>query len=534
MSLVTPFLMRPLVPPIVPGHLKYVHRNRGSFPASPFREEETVSSTISPAVTTSRSEDRGRSAEIRYGVIFSVVLAAGAAFRFWSLGSRPGWQYDEGVYLNVASNLLQHGTINEHITYGASWSPDLYQPPYYFLLLSRWFFLTGPGIYHARILGVLFSLGTLILLWRLLTRLHRPQAALFAMLPIVFDGWLMYVQRVSYMENLLLMLVTAGMLLYQRALEKPEWWRFIAAGIVLGFAVAVKYTGVSALAAILLCWLILHRSHGGHLLILSSALTTLAGCTLLEASWFDVAGQDWWVQDTLVQVRRVLGIQSSGGTLTSPTVGLHLLLAQYDVFIASFAVAAITFLMMLRRLWTCYRARNWQPVADNALLWSWMVSGVAIFGVSSLKYTQYFALILVPIYAWFWTEAWHWRWNWRFLRILVTVAILAGMGSFYERIASRYDNVFADVQAYAATSIPSNAVVVADEAIGDLIQQPYCQEQYAEPCANVATYLITWNTYLQSTWNLGDAAYRQIVVGAVPIRSWTGFNGTATVWRLRN
>ena len=108
---------------------------------------------------------------------FGVVLLGGALFRFWSLASRPGWQYDEGVYTGVAANLLRHGTVNEHITYGAPWAPDLYQPPFYFIVLARWFALTGVSIYHARIFGVLCALVALTLLWRLLVRVHGPQVA---------------------------------------------------------------------------------------------------------------------------------------------------------------------------------------------------------------------------------------------------------------------------------------------------------------------------------------------------------------------
>src|ERR1700761_4080405 len=96
---------------------------------------------------------------------FGLVLLFGALFRLWSLSSRPGWQYDEGVYTEVAANLLRHGTVNEHITYGSPWAPDLYQPPFYFVFLARWFALTGVSIYHARILGVVCALAALTLLW---------------------------------------------------------------------------------------------------------------------------------------------------------------------------------------------------------------------------------------------------------------------------------------------------------------------------------------------------------------------------------
>ena len=154
------------------------------------------------------------------------------ALRFWDLATRPGWQYDEGVYTGVARNLLQHGRLTEHVTYGTPWSPFLYQPPFYFNVLARWFAVFGPSIYHARILGVLCSLATLSLLFTLLWRLHGPRAALLASAPIILDGWLLYIQRISYIENMLLLLITAGMLLYQVALDKGKWQWFAVAGVV--------------------------------------------------------------------------------------------------------------------------------------------------------------------------------------------------------------------------------------------------------------------------------------------------------------
>ncbi len=469
----------------------------------------------------------------RLTLAFAALLAVGAVIRLWSLSSRPGWQYDEGVYTGVAASLLRHGTVSEHITYGAPYAPDLYQPPFYFLILARWFALTGVSIYHARILGVLCALAALTVLWRLLVRLHGPGVGLWAMIPIVGDGWLMYVQRISYLENLLLLLVAAGMLLYQRALDSPTWPRFALAGVVLGFAAAFKYTGVYVIGAVLLCWLITARSHRQHLALLGCAVASFAAAIGYEIIAFDTGGHNWWWQDTRVQIRRVLGVQASGGTLTSPAAALHLLLAQYDVFAPSFLIALAALVLAVRRLWRCYRERDWRPVAGNALLWSWMTSAIVIFGSSSLRYPQYFALVLVPMYAWFWTETRNWRLRWPGRGVLLGLACLAGLASFGGRIVGYHDNVFADVQQYAATSIPPHAVVIADESIGDLISQPYCREQQAGPCAGVARYVITWDTYLQKTWNLGDPAYRKTMTGATRLASWTGFNGTVTVWKVR-
>ena len=54
------------------------------------------------------------------------------------------------------------------------WEPFLDQPPFYFLLLSRWFSIVGAGIYHARLLGVILTAGMQAVLFRLLWKIHGP------------------------------------------------------------------------------------------------------------------------------------------------------------------------------------------------------------------------------------------------------------------------------------------------------------------------------------------------------------------------
>jgi 4-amino-4-deoxy-L-arabinose transferase-like glycosyltransferase len=465
-------------------------------------------------------------------ILFVVILVAGTGLRLWHLGVSPAWQWDEAVYYRVSMN-VQRGVLSEHSHFGVDWEPFLYQPPFYFLLLSRWFSMVGASIYHARLLGVLLTAAMQAALFRLLWKIHGPLVALFAIIPVIFDGWLLYIERVSYIENALMLLIVAGFLLYQRALERPSWQRFAVAGAIIGFAGSFKQTGVYALLAVLLCWLIMRRAHKGHLVLLGVALAVLIAYISVMVPLFDPVGHDWFIGQSTTQVRRVLGLQHSGGTLTSAGGVLHLLAAQYRFFVPSVLLALAAFLTVARRALQCYLARSWEPAQGNALLFSWLVTGIVVFGLSSLKFPQYFALILVPAYCFLWTEVarWDWRRGWK--RTVMATAAVAGFGSFLLTVPVFSVNTLAQVQQYAAAQIPASSVVVTEQSIGDLIQQRWCTVEVPTPCQGLATYAITWRTYLQSSFKQGNAVFSQIMRGAVPVKVLSGAVGTATVWKLR-
>jgi hypothetical protein len=275
-------------------------------------------------------------------------------------------------------------------------------------------------------------------------------------------------------------------------------------------------------------------AHRGHLVLFATTIGLLGVYAAVMYWWWDLpAGRDWWIRQNAVQLRRVLGLQRSGGTLTSPFAALHLLLAQYRVFAPSFVIAVCAFTLGVILLARCWRARSWAQLQPDALLWSWMAAGVVVFGSSSLRFPQYFALILVPMYLFWWSAVWRSQAATRTKLAAVGAAVVLGIVSFWLRVPTQNGNPFRDVQVYAARSMPAGAVVVTEEAIGDLIGQRWCRVEQPSACAGVASYAITWRTYLQSSFILGGAPFAKIMRGAVPVRSWTGFSGTATVWRLQ-
>ncbi len=516
-----------IVAPADPGSLKLAERPELDLP--PVGPDRPVGSGSGPEPRRRDSASR----RVLLSAAFGVVLVAAAAIRFWQLANKPDWQYDEGTYWDIAHNLVVNGTLNEHITFGAKWTPFLFQPPLYLIMLAKWFELTGPTIYHARILGVIFSLCTLVLLWRLICRQSGAAAALFVAIPIAFDGWLLFIQRVSYIENLVLLLVVAGLLLYQRALDRPSWWRFALAGVVIGLALCVKYDAAYVVVAVLLSWAFLRSYHKGHLVLLGAVAAMAIAEQVSFSLMFDLPGHKWWIDQSLTQVGRVLGVGLHRGSLESPLQLLHLLFAQYKVFLPSLAIALGGLALVVVRLVRCYRQRSMQPVRAQAPLYAWAVAGAVVFGFSSLRYQQYFALALVPLYCVWWTEVWRWKRSSTLKIAAVALAVVLGLTSFWVRVGSQSDNVFEELQQYAAVHIPAHAVVIADESIGDLIKQPYCQEQHSEKCLWQATYAITWVTYLQSTFKLGDPDFHLMMTGAQEIWSRTGFNGTIEVWRLK-
>jgi 4-amino-4-deoxy-L-arabinose transferase-like glycosyltransferase len=501
---------------------------------------------LTAAVLADPAERRHSAAAPRWrgylvALAFGLVLACALAIRFWHLASSPAWQWDETVYYRVSVN-VQHGVLAEHPTLGQRgffWQPFLYQPPFYFLLLARWFALVGPSIYHARLLGVLLTGVMLAILFRLLRRLHGPRVALFAIIPVAFDGWLMYIERVSYLENALLVVIVTALLLYQRALERPSWHRFALAGAAVGGAMVFKQTGVYTVAAVLLCWLILRRQHQGHLLLIGTALAVAAVYVVIMIRLYDLPARDWFSQQSIVQLKRVLGVQQSGGTLSSLNGALHLLASQYRYFVPSAAVAVAALVLAARRLLRCYRQRSWEPARDNALLFSWMAAGVATFGISALRFPQYFALILIPAYCLFWTEVARRDWRPLLKGSLAAVAVLACGALFLLAVPAFSPNPLARVQQYAAAHIPRRSIVVTEQTIGDLIRQRWCTVEAAGACLAARRgqaapmYAITWRTYLQSSRSQGDQAFARLMPGADRLTSFSGPVGTATVWLLK-
>ena len=360
---------------------------------------------------------------------------------------------------------------------------------------------------QARLLAVLASLVTLGLLMRLIWRLHGQRPALVTVTFVAFDGWLLFAQRVSYIENTLMVIIVAGLLLYERALRRPSARRFVLAGVVLGFAAAYKHTGGYVLLAVLFNWLITRRESRGHGLLLGSAAAVAAAYLAVMIPLFDHGRRDWYLHQTLIQLERVIGVRRSQGTLTTPAEFLHLLSHQYVIFAPSLVAALAGAAFITAR---CARARSLDPLRANSLLLSWSAAAVVVFGASAIHYQQYFQLVLIPLDCLLWTEVCrHVRGHPRAFPAVTAAGLLivtASLATFYFRVLDRDDNVLRQVQGYARHEIPRRSIVLTSEEIGDEIPQPWCTPACASRCG-AATYAITYTSYLEPAAPTADRAF---------------------------
>ena len=239
------------------------------------------------------------------------------------------------------------------------------------------------------------------------------------------------------------------------------------------------------------------RAHRGHLVLLGVAVMVIVAYLAVMVRVFDVPGHDWYIGQSTTQVRRVLGLQQSGGTLTSPGGVLHLLAAQYKYFIPSVLLAG-------------YSVRYRCPADPAMLPGTELGAGPGQCALVQLASDRdrglWFQLAEVPAIL---------RLDPR-TGVLLLVdrdgpvelapsleargdgrSFVAGLGSFVLTVPAFSVNTLAQVQQYAAARIPVDSIVVTEQSIGDLIQQRWCTVEVATPCLHDAKYAITWRTYLQ-------------------------------------
>jgi 4-amino-4-deoxy-L-arabinose transferase-like glycosyltransferase len=475
------------------------------------------------------------SARVYVGLFAGTMLLAGV-LRFWSIGSRPGYEWDEPVYTNIAANAVRLGSITIKPEYGVESAPYLFHPPFYFLELGGWFSVTGVGITQARILGAVVSLLGLAVLYCLLREIIG-RLALVAVALVAVDGWLVFTQRVSWIENSLLVLMFLALWFYYRATQRPTIANYVLAGFWLGAATMFKYLGVYVVVATLIDWCIERRDGRKYVVMFLTTAATIAVYVAVMLLIFQDGTRNVFWDDSTVQFKRTVGLHESRGTLSSLRDYVVPLLHRYRVFAGTMLVALGGILLLLFRLGQCAWSRSLAPVRPNSLLFSWALAGLISFGSINLKFPHYFELLLIPLYAYLVAEvariarhAGTAPWRRQLLAAAAAAVVVLGLCAFGWRIVGQSDNALKDVADYAGAVIPRDAVVITEETIGTIIPQPYAKMYRAGEVAGVARYIITYESQTQRIPTY--PALRDLLRRSTRVAVFKGFKEKLTVWRI--
>ncbi len=178
------------------------------------------------------------------------ILAVGAAFRFWSLGTLPHWDFDEGVNLDIADNLA-----NGRMQWAALRYSFIPHPPLFFIVAAAAVNVFGSELVVVRGLCAFLGVLSTLLLYLIGRDMFDERTGLAASLLYAVYPSAVYFSRVGYANNLLCFLALLGLWFFVKYLqEKRKHWLYLLSAAA-GLSAVTELLGACVIAAfIVLFW----------------------------------------------------------------------------------------------------------------------------------------------------------------------------------------------------------------------------------------------------------------------------------------
>ena len=289
-------------------------------------------------------------------IALAVLVLVVLWLSFANLDRVPPLWWDEGWTMNVARNWVEQGHYGQLLN-GQPASPGLSAafPSVASIALS--FKLFGVGIWQARLPGVLYTLGALILLYLLARRLFDRQVAfvtLVVALCLAPDPFLqpIFVGRQVLAELPMMFYLLGGYVFFWLGLRRSVVWLLPALGL-WGIALISK-------AQVLPFWV---ASLGAPLLVtLLKRRWKLAGFWLVGLVGSYAASQGWlWLQSTIL-ADHVVGSAPLVGLLDVTAFVLLNSDIRIKVLLVALQLGLLTMLGLGYGVWSWFRRRQPEPL----------------------------------------------------------------------------------------------------------------------------------------------------------------------------
>jgi hypothetical protein len=238
-------------------------------------------------------------------------------------------------------------------------------------------------------------------------------------------------------------------------------------------------------------------------------------------------GHSYFLEQSRVQLERAFGSHERRGTVEDPAVALHAIADQYKIFYGTYLLLLAGVLVLGYRCFDAFRTRSLEQIRSRGIVFAWALAAVLSFTLIKLKHPHYLIMVLVPLCLLVVSELLRTK-RMRMVVFVGAALVALNLGTFAQRFVLRDDNALADVRAYMRAEVDPGALVLTEESIGSLIEQPYCKLVYAARCRD-ADFVVTYTSYTQRLPE--SAALDELMRTARLVASFDGFKETIHVYR---
>jgi 4-amino-4-deoxy-L-arabinose transferase-like glycosyltransferase len=240
--------------------------------------------------------------------VLVVVTIAGLGLRIGYAVEQPAAQPpDAGAYARIAENLYRDGSFNarppgvsNEVQPASSYAPGL---PLFIAGLYE--LSSGIHLTFALVVLALFGAGAIPLTYLLGLRVAGPVAGLIGATVIAIYPALLDYQGLLLTEPLAAFLLSAALIAFLYAADRPSPWRWLGGGALLGVLSLVRPEYLAIAVLLPLAWLIREGLRGQ-----TRRSAALAGVSLLGTA---LVLAPWTIRNAIVLDRAAVPVSTGGG-----------------------------------------------------------------------------------------------------------------------------------------------------------------------------------------------------------------------------